>query len=124
MNSRISATVLIAATFLANAPAFPQGTAAADNSKSNKIDPSARAATADDQKNDKQDLLLAQQIRKSVIADKSLSTYAHNVKIVAVGGNVTLSGVVRTQAEKEAVGTKAQAIVKQGSLTNNLKIAP
>jgi hyperosmotically inducible periplasmic protein len=117
--------MLVAATFLAGAPAYAQGTApAADNTKSNKTDPSNRSVTADDQKNDTSDLKLTQQIRKSVVADKSLSTYAHNVKIVAVGGNVTLSGVVRSQAEKDAVGAKAQAVVQHGSLTNDIKITP
>ena len=124
MISRIPAVLIVAAAFLSTAPAFAQGAAAADNSKSNKTNPANRAATADDQKNDRQDLLLAQQIRKSVLADKSLSTYAHNVKIVAVGGNVTLSGVVRSQAERDMVGAKAQAIVKHGSLANDITIAP
>jgi hyperosmotically inducible protein len=125
MKSKAHVALLIAATLLSGVGAFAQGTApAADNTKSNKVDPSNRAMTADDQKNDQSDLKLTQQIRKSVVADKSLSTYAHNVKIVAVGGNVTLTGVVRSKAEKDAVGAKAQAVVQNGSLTNDLKIAP
>ena len=32
--------------------------------------------------------------------DKTLSTYAHNVKVVAQNGQVTLKGPVRTEDEK------------------------
>jgi hyperosmotically inducible periplasmic protein len=54
----------------------------ADNSGSNRLDPTN--ANADAQKNDKADLRLTQTIRKHIMADKSLSMYAHNVKIVAI----------------------------------------
>ena len=58
------------------------------------------------------------------MADKSLSTYAHNVKIVAVNGAVTLNGVVRDNHEKEIVGAKAQEVAGKGKVTNLLKVAP
>ena len=45
-------------------------------------------------------------------------------QIVAVGGNVTLNGVVRSQEEKDSIQSKAQAVVSSGSVMNNLKIAP
>jgi osmotically-inducible protein OsmY len=67
---------------------------------------------------------IIKQIRESIVADKSLSTYAHNIKIVAVGGDVTLNGVVRSQEEKDSIQSKAQAVVSSGSVTNNLKVAP
>jgi hyperosmotically inducible protein len=125
MNSKAHVALLVAAIFLSSAAVIAQGVApAADNTKSNKVDPSNRAMTADNQKNDQNDIKLTQQIRKSVVADKSLSTYAHNVKIVSVGGNVTLSGVVRSQAEKDSLQSKAQAVVQHGSLTNDITIAP
>ena len=37
-----------------------------------------------------------QKIRKSIMADRSLSSYAHNVKIIAQDGEVTLKGPVRS----------------------------
>jgi hypothetical protein len=52
------------------------------------------------------------------------STYAHNIEIVAVDGNVTLNGVVRNQQERESIQAKAHPFVTNGSLVNNLKIAP
>ena len=95
----------------------------ADNSVNNKADPS-NAVTADAQKNDRTDLGLTQQIRKRVMADKSLSTYAHNVKIVAVDGTVTLNGVVRDTREKHRVAMMAQKIAGKAHVVNDLKVAP
>lgn len=101
-------------------------TSAPDNSKVNSaaMNSTSKTSTADAQKNDSTDIALTQQIRKSVIADKTLSTYAHNVKIVAVNGMVTLNGVVRDSHEKELVAMKAQAIAGEGNVTNDLTIAP
>jgi osmotically-inducible protein OsmY len=42
--------------------------------------------------------------------DKSLSTYAHNVKIVSQNGVVTLKGPVRSDEEKLNVEAKAAEI--------------
>ena len=39
--------------------------------------------------------------------DKTLSTYAHNVKVIAQDGQVTLKGPVRTEDEKKVVEAKA-----------------
>jgi osmotically-inducible protein OsmY len=58
------------------------------------------------------------------MADKSLSTYAHNVKIVSVNGAVTLNGVVRDSHERDVVETKAQAIAGKSNVTDDLTIAP
>jgi BON domain len=40
----------------------------------------------------------------------SLSTMAHNVKIISANGDVTLRGPVKTEQEKDMVASKAQAI--------------
>ena len=63
----------------------------ADNSEANsaEVNSTMTPSTADGQSNAASDIKITQQIRKSVIADKHLSTYAHNVKIVAVNGAVT-----------------------------------
>jgi hyperosmotically inducible periplasmic protein len=65
---------------------------------------------------------LTKRIRQSVMADKALSTYAHNVKIITVNGNVTLNGVVRSDQEKNAVEMKAVALAGKDKVTNDLKI--
>ena len=101
-----------------------QAQTAPDNTKQNSVDTTNRTASADKQKNDQTDLALSKQIRASVVADKSLSTYAHNIKIVAVDGNVTLSGVVHSQQEKDSIEAKARAVLQNGSLVNNLTVKP
>ncbi len=95
-----------------------------DNTRSNKADPSDRQATSDMQRNDATDTELTKRIRQSVMADNTLSTYAHNVKIVAVNGTVTLNGVVRTAAEKNEIGKKATSIAGEGHVIDNLKLVP
>ena len=63
-----------------------------------------------------------QRIRKAVIADKSLSSYAHNVKIIATDGKVTLKGPVRSEAEKASIEQKAVDVVGAGNVTNEITI--
>jgi hyperosmotically inducible protein len=46
-----------------------------------------------------------------VVSDKSLSTDAHNIKIIAQDGNVTLKGPVKSEQEKQAVESKAAEVV-------------
>jgi osmotically-inducible protein OsmY len=45
------------------------------------------------------------------MADKSLSSYAHNIKIVSQNGTVTLKGPVKSDDEKSSVIAKAVAVV-------------
>ena len=61
------------------------------------------AATAADQSNSSDALQVTAGIRKAVVADESLSTSAHNVKIVTTGNTVTLRGTVASLAEKDKV---------------------
>ena len=98
-------------------------TTAPDNTKTNKTD--TAKPTADDQKQNKSDLQITQQIRKLVTDDKSLSTYAKNVKIITQNGSVTLSGPVRSEDEKKSIEAKAAQVV--GGTTHvksELQIAP
>ena len=95
-----------------------------DNTKSNREDPSNMNQTSDRQPNNTTDMDVTRRIRSSVIADKNLSTYAHNVKIVSANGNVTLNGVVRSDDEKAAIGLKAASVVGKDHVVNELKVAP
>lgn len=104
-------------------PGFAQETAPnADNTKVNKRDRSKSEPTADQGKNNQPDRELARNIRRSIMDDKSLSTNAHNVKVIARGGKVTLKGPVRSEDEKRAVEEKATAVAGQGNVTNQLTI--
>jgi hyperosmotically inducible protein len=92
-----------------------------DNTKKNRDQSSP---TADQQKMNPSDRAITQKIRKAVMADKSLSTYAHNVKIVAQDGKVTLRGPVRSDDEKRSVEAKAAAVVGEGNVTSQIEITP
>jgi hyperosmotically inducible periplasmic protein len=82
-----------------------------DNTKVNKRDRNSGEVTADQQKANATDRDLTKKIRQSVIADKSLSSYAHNVKIISQDGAVTLKGPVKSDDEKKAIVAKAVAVV-------------
>ncbi|MBV9723844.1 MAG: BON domain-containing protein [Gammaproteobacteria bacterium] len=96
----------------------------ADNTKSNRENPSNRDRTADDQKNNMSDEKITQQIRRNVMADKSLSTYAHNAKIVSVNGTVTLNGVVHSEAERSHVAQIAAEVAGKANVVNDIKVEP
>jgi osmotically-inducible protein OsmY len=91
---------------------------APDNSKQNKN----QAQTADNQTNAKSDRLTTQKIRKAIMADKNLSTYAHNVKIITVDGAVTLKGPVQSDDEKQKVASEAASVVSADKITNELTV--
>ncbi len=108
----------------AQQPADQQTSPAADNSKMNQQDQSNNQPTADQQKNNRSDQEITRQIRQSIVADKSLSTYAHNVKIITQDGQVTLKGPVRSEDEKQAVASKATAVAGANKVTDDLSIKP
>ena len=103
---------------------LPEQGAAQDNTKVNQRDRRAGEATADRQNDNHTDREVTRQIRRALVKDKSLSTYAHNVKIVARGGKVTLKGPVRSDEEKQAIEAKAVEIAGQRNVTNELQVAP
>lgn len=61
-------------------------------------------------------------IRRDLVKDKSLSTYAHNVKVVAIGGKVTLRGPVKSDDEKKAIEEHATKHAGAGNVTNELTV--
>jgi osmotically-inducible protein OsmY len=97
---------------------------APDNSKTNQRDRNQGSPTADQQKANSSDTDTAKQIRSSIMKDKSLSTYAHNVKIIVQNGKVTLKGPVRSDDEKSSVAAKAVAVAGDNNVTNELTVAP
>ena len=101
-------------------PAFAQTQANADNSSNNRVQ--NQTQTADQGKNDKSDRMTTAKIRRAVVADKSLSMYAHNVKIIVVGGAVTLKGPVHSEAEKQAVADKAVQIAGADKVNNQITV--
>jgi hyperosmotically inducible protein len=104
--------ILLSVTLALSSMALPVivNAQAPDNTTVNKRDRDPGQATADQQKENRSDRDLTKQIRQSIMADKSLSTYAHNVKIISQNGAVTLKGPVKSDDEKTAVIAKAVAV--------------
>ena len=96
-----------------------------DNTAVNTRDQSPGEATADQQKVNATDRNITAKIRSSIMADKSLSTYAHNVKIISQDGTVTLKGPVRSDDEVKSIVAKATDVVPgTGKIINQMSVQP
>ena len=119
----LAASAVLSVLCLANLPSgalvlAANAQSAPDNTAQNKD----QRLTADNQADAKGDRLTTANIRKAIIADKSLSTYAHNVKIVTVNGAVTLKGPVTSEEEKEKIAIDAAGVVSADKITNHLTV--
>jgi hyperosmotically inducible protein len=95
---------------------------APDNTRANKADRGNAQPTAQDQSNAKSDRDLAAAVRKAITQDKSLSTYAHNVKVVVRDGAVTLRGPVRSGDEKTKVAELARQTAASEKIDDQMSI--
>ena len=64
------------------------------------------------------------QIRKEIIAEKTMSVNAKNVKIITIDGQVTLRGPVNTAEEKRLIGEIAARSAHTGIVDNQLEVPP
>jgi len=95
-----------------------------DNTKVNQGDRLKPEQAAELGKNPLSDRDLMQKIRRSLMGDKSLSSSAHNVKIIAQKGEVTLEGPVVSEEEKCVVEEKATEIAGSGNVANEMSVKP
>jgi hyperosmotically inducible periplasmic protein len=110
--------LLLSIAMVASAQDAPKS----DNTKINKGDAKPGAVTADQQKMNASDQEMTKSIRRSIMADKFLSTYAHNVKIITQDGTVTLKGPVKSDSEKQAIVAKAVAVAGADKVTDQLSV--
>lgn len=111
-------------------PAEPPGTnepaagtnAAPDNTKVNERDRNDAAKTPLDQQENERDLKITQQIRQAVMADKSLSFTAKNVKIITANGKVTLRGPVNTEQERSSIEAAARKVAGITHVDNQIEV--
>jgi osmotically-inducible protein OsmY len=82
----------------------------------------AHCQTADDQANAKTDRLLTANVRKAIVGDKTVSTYAHNIKIITHDGHVTLKCRGKSEDEKKQVVTDAANAVPAENISNELTV--
>jgi hyperosmotically inducible periplasmic protein len=123
----ISCMAMAADPVLTSPPAVPpsaQGglTGDVDNSGMNARDRSGTTLIPQNQPNFVQDRQLLAAVRRSVVHEKALSTMAHNVKIIAAAGVVTLRGPVRSDVERERVEQIAQLVPGVTSVVNELDV--
>jgi len=97
--------------------------APADNTKRNEADRNTSALTPGDQAENQTDRTITQQIRQDVVTDDSLSLTGKNVKIITVGGVVTLRGPVRNSKEKSDIAAIAQRVYGVNRVVNQLEVA-
>jgi osmotically-inducible protein OsmY len=119
--TRIPSRAFLLLAFALSAPTLLTSTAhaqAADNSRQNKTE----SPTADNQGSVKSDRLTTAQIRKAIIADKGLSTYAHNIKIIVQNGKITLKGPVKSDEEKQKVLADAGSVAASGQIADQITV--
>ncbi len=106
----------------ANSTATPATGEAADNTGKNKRDRDGDTKTSGDQSNSSEDIKITAAIRRAVVADKSLTMTATNVKIITANGLVTLRGPVQTDAEKTKIGELAMKNAGKAKVENQLEV--
>jgi osmotically-inducible protein OsmY len=95
---------------------------APDNTAVNKQDRDTNSPTADQAKNNMSDRDMMKNIRRDVVKDKSISTYGHNVKIIASHGKVTLKGPVHSEDEKRAIEEHARKYAGEGNVDDQITV--
>jgi hyperosmotically inducible protein len=110
---RLSAFRLLGGAALASVLLTPVASLSQDQSSApTKTSPDNSAVnqtegkTADQQSDATSDRTLTKKIRQALIADKSLSTYGHNVKIITKDGSVTLKGPVQSEQDKQTIAVQ------------------
>jgi hyperosmotically inducible periplasmic protein len=94
----------------------------ADNSGQNVRDRQNDATTPMQQGESDADISTTKRIRQAVIADKSLSVNAHNVKIITRDGRVTLRGPVNSDLEKKTIMDIASNVVDASVIDNQIDV--
>ena len=94
----------------------------ADNTRINARDRDDRTLTPLDQGQSAADVATTARIRKDILADKTMSVNARNVKIITNGGQVTLRGPVNTAEEKRLIGEIAERSPHSGTVDNQLEV--
>lgn len=94
----------------------------ADNTEVNKRDQQTHEITADKHGTSEKDIKISSELRRLLVNDKSLSTYAQNVKIITVNGDVTLKGPLKSIQEQKAVVSKAKNLSGVSKVLNRTEV--
>lgn len=116
------AVLLVSSLGLAAGQDSTNGQSAPDNTKTNAHRRGNAEPSADQQNESASDRAITQQIRKAIVKDKSLSSSAHNVKIITQNGQVTLAGPVRSEEEKKTLQDLANSVAGVSNVNNQLQV--
>ena len=132
MNLRALSAVVITVFVLAASPGHggekrqagdqPKAGTDAENTGKNIRDRSGDTATVFDQGNSEPDIQITANIRKAIVDDDSLSTNAHNVKVITNDRIVQLRGPVDSPAEKATIEAKAKSVSGVKKVVNQLEV--
>jgi osmotically-inducible protein OsmY len=103
--------------------ATAKSTPGAENTEINQRDKGGATKIPQNQGNSDQDRALLAAVRRAIVADKSLSTQAHNVKVLVENGTVTLRGPVKNAEEKAKVESLAQNVAGITGTRNQLDLS-
>ena len=117
---KISLILVVASAFTLSALAEEK--TAADNTAKNERDSSGETKTSGDQSNSPEDIKLSAAIRRAVVAEKSLSMTAKNVKIITADGMVTLRGPVNSAEEKAMIAKLTKSAAGTAKIDNQLEV--
>ena len=117
---KITLSLLFASAFTLSAIAEEKTDA--DNTAKNERDASGETQTSGDQSNSPEDIKITADIRRAVVAEKSLSMTAKNVKIITANGMVTLRGPVNNAEEKAMIAKLAKSAAGQAKIDNQLEV--
>ena len=117
---QITLSLLFASAFALSAIAEEQPDA--DNTAKNERDRSGETQTSGDQSNSREDVKITAAIRHAIVAEKSLSMTAKNVKIITAGGMVTLRGPVNSAEEKATIAKLAKSAAGEAKIDNQLEV--
>lgn len=95
-----------------------------DNSAINRRDRDSKAVTASQQSSGEVDMYLVSRIRKDIMSEKELSTYAKNIKIIALDGQVTVKGPVKSREEAQIILKFARAAAGVPNVVNEMSVVP
>lgn len=95
---------------------------APDNSKMNERMEDNKELNSQDQGASDVDIRLTQRIRRDVVNQDDLSTAAKNIKIITIGGKVTLKGPVKTMDEKNKIQNIAVRVAGAQNVANEITV--
>lgn len=78
--------------------------------------------TPDKQSENEKDRIITQNIRRAIIADDELSMNGKNIKIITIGGTVTLRGIVENNQERDSIEKKALTVSGVQNIDNQLDV--